>query len=426
MFSTVSSTRDSPSPATFASRSPRASSSRSAFVSLSAPSTRRRRSGSTAGSTIVISPPGHATAFPTTSGSRSRISSRRLPSSRRHAPRSRRCDGGGAAEPRKTQAVGVEMTIARNPLHRSGRAALPHPAPASGNDAKSPQGIGVTNARRGQPPLDEPAHPLPGDVPCVTAPREGAVPEPADLEPEHSDRRAVHGHPVVASVPTYNLAQPCAHHWNRIVQSPPQLGLHLTELRLPPLPDRLPHHREPSIPLLPADVREAEEVERLRLPLAGAPTVLGRERPEFHQPRLLGVQLQTELREPLTQISQKPLGLRPVLEPHDEVVRVPHDDHVAVDVRLPPPLSPEVERIVQVHVGQERRDAAPLGRAFFTPCPRPVLQHAGVEPLLDQPHDAPVRNPVLDELHQPLVVHGLEKPTDVGIEHPVHLPRQNA
>src|SRR5713101_7969737 len=66
--------------------------------------------------------------------------------------------------------VGVGMTIARNPLHGSGRAGLPHPALASGDDAKSPQGIGVTYARRGQPPLDEPAHPLPGDVPCVTAP----------------------------------------------------------------------------------------------------------------------------------------------------------------------------------------------------------------------------------------------------------------
>src|ERR671918_231214 len=92
----------------------------------------------------------------------------------------------------------------------------------------------------------------------------------------------------------------------------------------------------------------------------------------------------------------------------------------------PPPVSPEVERVVQVHVGQERRYAAPLGRAFFTPRPRPVLQHAGIEPFLDQPHDALVRNPMLDELHQPPVVDGIEEPTDVGIEHPVHLPRQQS
>src|SRR5712691_487217 len=188
-------------------------------------------------------------------------------------------------------------------------------------------------ARGGQPPLDEPAHPLPGDVPCMTAPREGAVPEPADLEPEHAYRRAVHGHPVVADVPTDDLAQPCTHHWDRVVQAPPELGFHLAQLGLQPLPDRLPHHREPPIPLLPADVREAEEIERLRLPLAGALPVLGREWPEFQQSRLLGVQLPAELRESLTQVSQKPLSVRPMLEPHDEVVRVPHDDHIAMGMR---------------------------------------------------------------------------------------------
>src|SRR5436309_5752929 len=61
----------------------------------------------------------------------------------------------GVIMSRERPGVGVEMTIARNPLHGSGRAALPHPALASGDDAKSPQGIGMTYARRGQPPLDE-------------------------------------------------------------------------------------------------------------------------------------------------------------------------------------------------------------------------------------------------------------------------------
>src|SRR5262249_4394931 len=163
-----------------------------------------------------------------------------------------------------------------NPLHGSGRAEFPHPALASGDNAQSPQGIGVANARRGQPPLDEPAHPLPGDVPCVTAPCQRAVPEPAHLVPEHAYRRAVHGHPVIADVPTDDLTQPCTHYGDRIVQAPPQLGFYLAELRLQPRPDRLPHHRESSALLLPADMREAEEVERLRLPLAGAPPLLGR------------------------------------------------------------------------------------------------------------------------------------------------------
>src|SRR3989442_8464379 len=110
--------------------------------------------------------------------------------------------------PSRLTIVGVGMTIARNPLHGSGRAVLPHPALASGNDAKSPEGIGVINARRRQPPLDEPAHPLPGDMPCMAAPRQGAVPEPAYQEPEPGDGWAVHGHPVILDMPSDDRAQP--------------------------------------------------------------------------------------------------------------------------------------------------------------------------------------------------------------------------
>src|SRR2546425_935276 len=316
--------------------------------------------------------------------------------------------------------------VTHNPLHGSGRAGLPHPALALGDNAKSPQGIGMTNARGRQPALNEPPHPLPGDAGGLAPSPKRTAPEAPNLETEREQRRAVHGHPVIPQMPRHDRAQPPAHHRDRSVQASPQLGLDLAELRLQPLPDRLPYHREPSVPLLPADGRAGEEVERLRLPLAGAPPVLGREWPEFQQARLLRVQLQAELRESFTQLREEPLGVRPVLEPHDEVVRVPHDNHVAVGVRLPPPLSPEVEHVVQVHVGQERRYAAPLGRARFTPRPRPVLQHAGIEPFLDQPHDALVRNPVLDELLQPPAIDGVEKAADVSIEHPVHLPRQQS
>ena len=42
---------------------------------------------------------------------------------------------------------------------------------------------------RGQPPPNEPAHPLPGDPPSLAAPRQRAVPEPGDLEPGPSTKR---------------------------------------------------------------------------------------------------------------------------------------------------------------------------------------------------------------------------------------------
>jgi hypothetical protein len=52
-----------------------------------------------------------------------------------------------------------------------------------------------------------------------------------------------------------------------------------------------------------------------------------------------------------------------------------------------------------------------------------LLHDPGAQPLLDEPHNSPIPDPMLDELHQPFVRDGIEKATNVGIEHPVHLLR---
>src|SRR5437588_12733570 len=93
-----------------------------------------------------------------------------------------------------TTRVGVGIMVAHNPLHRSGQADFPHPALASGDDAKSPQGIGVTDAGRGQIAADEAPHPVPAYTAVLAAPRQRAVPEPADLESEQAECRVVHRH----------------------------------------------------------------------------------------------------------------------------------------------------------------------------------------------------------------------------------------
>jgi hypothetical protein len=67
-------------------------------------------------------------------------------------------------------------------------------------------------------------------------------------------------------------------------------------------------------------VREAQERERLRFPLAPRCAPSGGVPPELDQPGLGGVQFQAELREPLAQLRQEPVGVFPFLEPDDEVV----------------------------------------------------------------------------------------------------------
>ncbi len=166
--------------------------------------------------------------------------------------------------------------IAHNPLHGSGQAALPHPALALGDDAHAAQGIGMTDGRRRQPASDEAPHAIPRDAPFLAAPRQRAMPEPSHLEPKKPQRLLVLRHSVIPDVSTHHRLQPLAQFGNGFVHASLKLGFHLIQFRLQPFADRLPQHREPSIaPLLHADVREAEKVERLRFPFS-TPLPVGR------------------------------------------------------------------------------------------------------------------------------------------------------
>ena len=75
---------------------------------------------------------------------------------------------------------------------------------------------------------------------------------------------------------------------------------------------------------------------------------------------------------------------------------------------LTPCLDPQVEYVMKIDVRQKRRGTSALGRSFFRPYSFPILQHAGIQPFLDEPHDAPIRNPMLDELHKPFVGKSIE------------------
>ena len=77
-----------------------------------------------------------------------------------------------------------------------------------------------------------------------------------------------------------------------------------------------PLELESPHPRLRADVREAKKPERLRLAKTPPLAIPGSEPPELDQPRLLGRQLQVELREPAAKLSMKPLSILPILEPH--------------------------------------------------------------------------------------------------------------
>jgi hypothetical protein len=73
------------------------------------------------------------------------------------------------------------MTITDYPLHRSGRAELPHPAPTLGDDAHAPEGIGVRDEWRRKPVGNQPRHAFPFQPLPLAAPPKRELPVAANM-----------------------------------------------------------------------------------------------------------------------------------------------------------------------------------------------------------------------------------------------------
>src|SRR5438128_3751432 len=67
-------------------------------------------------------------------------------------------------------------------------------------------------------------------------------------------------------------------------------------------------------------------------------------------------------------------------------------------------FTPGVEDILQVDMGQPRRGHCPLWRSYRRLQPLPFFRHPRLQPFLHPTDEAPVRYPLLDELHHPFVV----------------------
>src|SRR5437667_6084322 len=255
--------------------------------------------------------------------------------------------------------VRVGIMVTHNALYGSGQAGLPHPALTLGDNAKAAQGIRMTSTGGRQPAVDQAPHPVPKHAGFLAASQERAMPEPTYLESKPVQRRAVGRHSVITNVSTHDRPQPLAPFRDGIMHASFAFALHLAQLRLQPFANRLPQDREASVPpLLPTDVGEAEEVERLRFPFSALLPVFSRERSELQQPRFLGMQLQAELSHSFDKFRPEPYGIRLRLEAHHDIVGKPHDDHVTAGLFPTPRLGPQVERIMEIGVSRQPRGTA--------------------------------------------------------------------
>lgn len=209
--------------------------------------------------------------------------------------------------------------IAHNPLHRSGRAVLPHPAPTLGDDAEAHEGIRMTNTSRGEPVCGKTLHPSPRQMVALTATAQRRPPQATNRPTKGTQRRTIQRHSVVAEVTEQDRPQISSLFRNGLVQASPQFFTQVPQLGLPSLAHRLSQHREVSLPGFPTTVREAQKVKRSRFAIATAASVVLRIAAELDDARFVGVQFQPELRKSLAQFCQKPLCFRTVFKARNEV-----------------------------------------------------------------------------------------------------------
>jgi len=189
--------------------------------------------------------------------------------------------------------------ITHDPLHRSGQAALPHPAPTLGDDAQAHERIRMTNTSRRKPASHETQHSASRQTISLGATAQDRAPEKSHPLAEGAKSRTVYGYPVVTEVTQQDRAQVRPLFRRRRVQASPQFVFQVPQLGLPPLPHRLPQNREPALPRLRAAVRKSEKVEGPWFAVATVAPIPLRKAAELDDTRFVGMQFQCELRETL-------------------------------------------------------------------------------------------------------------------------------
>jgi hypothetical protein len=193
-----------------------------------------------------------------------------------------------------------------------------------------------------------------------------------------------------------------------MMKTPFELSFKLHKFSSNPLANAMSEHRILSILGPAAYVGKTKKIKRLRFSFTLAFAILGCKPAKFYQPRFVLMELQAKLQKTFAKVGQESFSVLPELETNHEVVAKPDDDNIATGMLSPPLVSPQVQHVMQGDVCKQGTDTSSLRYALFTTRHCTILKHACVEPLLDVSQDALVRDTVLNELHQPLVVDGVK------------------
>jgi len=211
-------------------------------------------------------------------------------------------------------------------------------------------GPGMQNAQHGQPAGSELAHPVPVEAVALAASPQLRCPPARQPIPKGWQAVEVPRYRRIVEVALHDRPQPLSRARGRIVPTLPKLRLEFLPL-LPQSPtDRRALHGKVPPPVLPADMREAQKVERLRLAFSASfPAEFGVP-PELDPARFVRMQFQSKLPQPFPEVLQATVGFRLRLESQDGIIGLAPDDHIPSGVLLSPPLHPAVENVMQIDI----------------------------------------------------------------------------
>ena len=177
----------------------------------------------------------------------------------------------------------------------------------------------MQDVRDGQPAGRELMQSFPVEAMALAALAQLGSPQPGQPVAKESQAVEVSRYRMIVEVALHDRPEPFARVRNRIMPTLPELLLKFLQLPPQALADRLPLHGKLPPPVLPADMREAQKVERLRLTFSSPfPVELGK-RPELNPARFIRMQFQSKLPQPFPEVLQETVGFRLRLEPEDRV-----------------------------------------------------------------------------------------------------------
>src|SRR5262249_46822061 len=153
----------------------------------------------------------------------------------------------------------------------------------------------------------------------------------------------------------------------------------------------------------PTDMSEPEEVEGRWL-LVPPRCVAPRKAPKLDEPGLRLVQPQPKLPQSLAKRLREPCCVVRVLKGKHDIIRVANHIELAAQPPSPHLLSPQGQRVVQIHVCQDGTDDPPLRGPCLGVVHYAVLKHPRVQPLRNQPQQTPILYPMLEEHPQHALV----------------------